>query len=527
MRPLMFSCLLPAAAALAAASPTDHWIGTVDLDMDSARSFKGPAGWKETSHFHASVDLLRLSPHSWTGTATGSVDYYWQSDESKGHVKQGSDKATVKASLSINDNDGTYRLHVNGASFPCKFSEHFVSAADPRNPLHVDNETMGTCKTDGASIEATLPAGGGALTSGGSYVEVPLTPFRAMWSLRGPADKIQADPGGPYQVSRGEAVQLDGSRSQGAQTYRWTFTDHCPGGPVADASVVLTTAKAEVKLLCDTEARLEVSDGTKTDTKTALIRVTPRPWKTPIDESSQGEGAFRGTKPWVRIAAGVQIEQEAGVERCALDGQAKGVSNPASTEEVDRGNHIFHPAPKAGATYEHLAYELEPLGGTGPYAKVWWASRMNDGFRVARRIWLNAYVLPGGPACYAGMASLYDANVSKGNQAAIDAMLQDARAHEQLHSSLVIRAVRSCDPMRKIEAGVAKDEGSLAQKEDGALRRAEEAVTNYSDDPLSTKWMGKLWRPREDTGEFVAQLVCLGGACSGAVVKGAPPTCDQ
>ena len=27
---------------------------------------------------------------------------------------------------------------------------------------------------------------------------------------------------------------------------------------------------------------------------------------------------------------------------------------------------VFHPAPQAGATYEHLAYELEPLGGTGP-----------------------------------------------------------------------------------------------------------------------------------------------------------------
>ncbi len=210
---------------------------------------------------------------------------------------------------------------------------------------------------------------------------------------------VVADPGGPYQVERAGTVTLDGSKSKGkCLTYTWTFEpapkdaldpphhssnaddeavfaavarQACPEGTVGNPGAQKTGPKAPTKFLCSLTVRLTVTDGRSRDTKTVLVKVTPRGpngWKTSIDSAQQT--TFSGNWPLIRAQSGqLQTDLLFGKNICAID------SNPG---------HALH----AGRSWMGEGYTVTSLSDpNGPFDN--WAYVGSSTLRIKRLAQIN------------------------------------------------------------------------------------------------------------------------------------------
>ncbi|MGH7717714.1 MAG: hypothetical protein ACREON_02565, partial [Gemmatimonadaceae bacterium] len=321
------------------------------------------------------------------------------------------------------------------------------------------------------------------------------------WRLRSGPAVVRAVPGGPYTAARGEAVTLDGSASEGeGLRYTWTFAPRgCPAGTGGGGSA---TAKKEgsspsVTLLCSTTATLTVTDGRATDSKTVVVMVRPRDWKTPFSHSSR-EGVLEdGRAPVItRIGTGGNPETgsvsvNGGRNVCALDPSAE--------------LHVFHPAAVENS-WDKRGYELQQVNDPGgPFDGYWFVTSYS--LRIERQTLLNRYLIPSGPVLF-DTKSFYQANQDLGNK--VGEYLAAIRAHEGMgsgrapgHSGLMRQSLDQRDPAAKLEGlFAAQTRSALLALADAEIRRAELAICNAAKDPLPESWRGRLAYIRDDTKQW-------------------------
>jgi hypothetical protein len=269
---------------------------------------------------------------------------------------------------------------------------------------------------------------------------------------------VVADPGGPYQIERAGTVTLDGSRSKGkCLTYLWTFEPApkdtldpphhssnpedeavlaavarlaCPEGTVGNSGARKTGPKAPTKFLCSLTVRLTVTDGRSRDSKTVLVKVTPRGpkgWQTSVDSAQQT--AFSGNWPLIRAQSGqLQTDLLFGKNICALD------NNPA---------HALH----AGRSWMGEGYTVTSLSDpNGPFDN--WAYVGSSTLRIKRLAQINQNL--------AQNSALSSRNIKQGYPD-INTLRDAVTEHERLHGTLIFEKMARIrnegnDPANIIEA---------------------------------------------------------------------------
>lgn len=180
--------------------------------------------------------------------------------------------------LTVDLQKGTYEVHV----FTAEISGTHIAEAMGHRTTQATTMAVGSF-----TKQYALPRGGPAklqqkfkcsfadcCVEGAGGTGPQRAPIDVAFTLS-PATKLEAVPGGPYTVERGQRVTLDGSASKGSITkYTWKVTPgRCPGASARakehDGTTWTFTA------LCAATATLTVTDGT-TDRKTVPIAVTPR-----------------------------------------------------------------------------------------------------------------------------------------------------------------------------------------------------------------------------------------------------------
>ena len=286
--------------------------------------------------------------------------------------------------------------------------------------------------------------------------------------------QVQANPGGPYRVTRGGRVTLDGSKSKGkCLRYTWTFAA-APGesgggtrgaGSPEDASIFAYVAqmacpegtsgnpgarkegqKAPTDFLCSLTATLTVTDGNTSDSKDVLVKVLPRGpagWQTSVDQA-QAETYLPGSR--------LVIEQlEMGKNVCALD------DSPA---------HALH----AGKSWLGEGFSVETVKDPrGPFDEWWYIGAST--LRIKRAAQLNQDL--------AANSELHKKNIAKGYQD-IDVLRKSVLEHERLHGVLIFEKMKEIqkqgnDPATLIEplSGKSSEKDTLVQRADIAITQIE------------------------------------------------------
>ena len=295
---------------------------------------------------------------------------------------------------------------------------------------------------------------------------------------------LKANPGGPYTVERGGAVQLDGSKSTGSITeYKWTFQPGagCLDGLSLDAAE-LKGATQDVTLLCPVTATLTVTDGKDTDSATVPITVTPRSWwDTPFSEYP--EGLSTAGAPW----CGTTVFS-GGQNICAL---CEGTPNEVT---------ILHPAAEGGSWEKSGGYEISQVNEPGgPFDGYWYVSKYS--MEVDRRILINPYILPpdeGGKNLPSGMGNVYQQNLAMGND--LSKYVSAVRQHEEDHSVLMKNALDQAKPAEKVEKLFDKDRNVVKTKADEILQKTENKICENSQDSkvkptMPIRWRGQMYCP--------------------------------
>lgn len=270
-------------------------------------------------------------------------------------------------------------------------------------------------------------------------------------------EEVEAVPGGPYEVIRGQSLTLDGSRSKGKNLkYEWTFAPKkCPDGAVGNKGARKEGVRPTVILLCDTRITLKVADGKNTDTKTVLAVVTARNWKTrvhnQIDAYLQAVGLCRP-------------ETQFGRNVCALDGAS-------AFEGEQKTGHFFHKKPDQ-IGWEKTGYILGRVSDrNGPF-DGWWYVKENL-LSIQRAALINRDLNE--------QSALYEENRNRGYQRDFDTLIDQVKTHERIHSTLIEEALSQNDPAKIIEAMfhphdkdalIRRIDIEIIQKADESLRKA-------------------------------------------------------
>ncbi|HUP49775.1 MAG TPA: hypothetical protein VNA04_13395 [Thermoanaerobaculia bacterium] len=346
----------------------------------------------------------------------------------------------------------------------------------------------------------------GMIEEEGRQIAVQVT---ITWAAKNIAE-VEADPGGPYRVTRGERVELDGSRSRGAGLrYEWTFAPaSCPPGLELNRQARLSGVRAQATLLCTTQATLTVTDGHKTDSKSLTVNVVPREgeqWETSFTHLPE-DGLLHGSAPFVRRTSA------AGDRDLSYVVNFVGGENVSPTDPSRDANETLEPFRQKG-TWDNLGYTLEQVSDGGPFDGVWYVQQYR--LQVRRQTLINRFLVPNGTPMRIG--SFYEETVRRGTD--IDAWLEAIRAHEGMrdrngvlgHSGLIEKALREKDPAREVEPLLSRDRAALVRETDRVLREADSYLCQQSKDPLPLIWTGSVALPFDDSSGWEIVTVNTGG----------------
>lgn len=259
---------------------------------------------------------------------------------------------------------------------------------------------------------------------------------------------------GPYlPIVRGDTLNLDGSRSKGKNLkYEWTFNPKgCPDGLKGNPNASKKGSKTTVRLLCDTDITLKVTDGKDTVEKTVSVVIQVRDWKTEVlPQIDAYLTAIKLCLPQPYFGRNV----------CALDGAA-------AFEGKQESNHIFHKEPNQ-ITWEDTGYKLGRVNDSNGPFDGWWYVTKNH-LKIQRAALINTYLNKD--------SELYEENKKKGYKKDFDTLIDQVTAHEQMHGTLMEEAIPKNDPAKKIEMMIhPKDKDALKLKIDLKIQDAEKAL---------------------------------------------------
>ncbi len=375
-------------------------------------------------------------------------------------------KARVRLEISA---DGTYVIGIDQTKVKTKA----VTTVNGQS-VSADQPYAG----DFLSEKLTVPAHGDTITGSQEIKAAPCrgsgplhASFKRMvtWKLT-PKKKLEAKPKLVAAFHRGEQAQLDGSDSTGHPSkYKWTVTPRaCKKVRTSGCGDQGLTAPEKTKedknwsvtLLCDADAKLEVSDdsGNKDD-KTIPVIVTPRSW-------TMGFSSTTDTSQDHPL--GGATDQFFGANECNVAQEA--------------GRHWIH-AKTTGAAdnnWRTLVDVTTLHESDSPFDNYAYVSDQH--FAVGRTERVNAefYAGSGGGQCKNGQ-TLYDFNASKNNTAAITALASSVAAHEKMHSTLAHDALTGgSDPLLDVERVVDKSEDGLRERVQNTVKFADNALSNAS-----------------------------------------------
>jgi hypothetical protein len=251
---------------------------------------------------------------------------------------------------------------------------------------------------------------------------------------------------------RGARATLDASRSRGRiRTFKWTLT---PQGASGARPVTVDTRERTLQLVLleDVKVDLEVSNGSRKSTATAIARVGARPWTTRFVQE-RADGPLVGEQ-LVSQDSVPNAENWFGQDACAVEGR----DSAHGLHATQRGTWKDDPA--AGYTVEVVHDPDRPFDG------YWYVK--TQALIVHRRALLNPDLLPGSP--------LFAVNAARGTGEAFGRLAASTRAHEHMHGELMRRELLRDDPAKRLERLAKSGEDALATFADMEIRDTETRI---------------------------------------------------
>ncbi|MBS1878563.1 MAG: hypothetical protein JST31_03520 [Actinobacteria bacterium] len=315
--------------------------------------------------------------------------------------------------------------------------------------------------------------------------------YDVMMTVKANGGELQADPGGPYSVTRAGKVKLDGSGSTPRakiEKYKWSFKPiaaDCPPGVSGDAAHK-EGRTTSIVALCGVKATLTVvaKNGDR-DTASTTVRVRPRggkTWRTPFSQrEAKGDPRTPKEPPSATALGG-------GDFAFSLFGGL----NVSDCGRESASSEILCPLlEKGSSSWLDNGYELRQVDDPkGPFDGDFYV--VSPQIRVKRAALINPSILPG--------SAFYEHNLAAGQDVA--GFVKAVREHEGLgngtphsgHGGAMkeVLATPSGDPRRVIEQLFAANREKAKNLVDAALRRVERELDVRSEDPLAEIWSGEI-----------------------------------
>ncbi len=330
-----------------------------------------------------------------------------------------------------------------------------------------------------------------------------------------PLYSVKADPGGPYQVTRGKPLQLDGSKSKGRNlNYEWHFGPHGPTGKPGNQGATKKDQRPKALLLESVEVILKVTD-TKTgveDIDSTVATVVGREWKTTFSHRSNWSvapnawdimwGYPTGTaltpeekrnNPEMGDRCRIEDSYQSGENWCAA---AHPGTNYPSAERVG----IIHPHGKHYGTWLDHGYSIERVEDPdGPFHG--WSYVREHELAIERDGVFNPTLRPNGPPPPGSSENLSQANARLGKNLA--AFRHGVERHEGMgggstnsgHSLIFRQTLDEKDPAQEIEKLFAETKRELQRAADQIVSELDTKMATESkkldDNPNNqTNWKG-------------------------------------
>jgi hypothetical protein len=319
------------------------------------------------------------------------------------------------------------------------------------------------------------------------------------------AARFAAHAGGPYRVTRGHTVTLNGSKSSPRKKItRWTWSvkpgDNCGGLTLAHSE--LRGETVTFTALCDLAVTLTVTNTKGEDSKPAkaAVEVQARNWKTPFThEVRRNDPRAPLDQPLVSVFS-----------RPDAAGLIGGKNRSACNDSDDYRKLLcpWVPAPRTMLGHHYAMKVVRERGKPEPFdGRVYIVDPKTTINRVAA---LNPYLLPGGKPYDTPPVRWYDVNkgakLSDGSVADVDGFLAALYAHEGLgikgnplsgHSGAMRKLMRdqprTYDPRQGLEGLMATRQDDLQRDADKRLREVQNRLAEATDDPLPRVWQGSLY----------------------------------
>lgn len=333
-----------------------------------------------------------------------------------------------------------------------------------------------------------------------------------------PLYSVRADPGGPYQVTRGTLLRLDGSRSQGRDLkYEWYFGPHAPNGESGNEGATKEGQRPTTLLLDSVEVILKVTDtGTGVeDVASTTATVNPRDWETRFSHRSNWSVTPNAWQTMWKYPVGTALTAEEKRnnrdlgEQCRITEYFQAGENwcAAPHDYTDYPNAtrvgIIHPHGKLRGTWLENGYAIGRVDDPGgPFDG--WSYVTEHELSVERDGVFNPTLRPGGPAPPGAAENLTRANARRGRD--LTAFRQGVERHEGMgsggpnsgHSLIFRRILDDEDPAREIEKLYARRRDELKRAADKLLdeldtRMAQESKKLDENEDNQTNWRGTYY----------------------------------
>lgn len=273
--------------------------------------------------------------------------------------------------------------------------------------------------------------------------------------------EVEARPWASRGNYRGELTVLDGSRSTPRKkltSYEWILKPG-PGCPPEIAERQFSGETVSLRVLCEMEAVLTVSDGRTEHTASAPVKLVPRPWKTSFTHR-EAEVQLVGLPlryPCLGCTFGRNV--------CALDGLTGSQTS----------GHFIHGRGET-LSWEGEGFELAQVQDEGsPFNGWWYVAEQN--LALDRASLINSDLSPGSDVAKTNHNACSATGMSPCD---FDTLAASVRAHERTHSALLQEtlAKEGVDPTQKLEALIAPPNAreALLQSANLAVGTTEQAL---------------------------------------------------